>query len=245
MVGVAVVLLGGVMVASMRSDDRRSASIAFPDRPADAESKPIGTAPDGGTSDEFSFSATQEDSSDPVTYDPCAPIHVVVDPRTIVDRGMRLLDEAIDEVQDATGLVFVVDGVTDEPRPDDVDLTDSDGGWRPVRVSWSDPARDDELAGAVAGVGGSSSVRRDDRSWYVTGAVVLDGPQLAEVLGERRGWQAARSVVMHELAHVVGLAHVQAPGQLMRPEADVRITTWGEGDRAGLAALGRGPRIDY
>lgn len=238
-------MLGGLSVASMRGDDQGSSTMAFPDRPADAESKPLGIPPEVGASDDFAYTATQDGGSEPVTYDPCAPIHVVVDPRTIVERGSRLLDEAIEEVQDATGLVFVVDGLTDEPRPADGTVTDPDGGWLPVRVSWSDPAAEPELKGRVAGIGGSTRVDHEGRSWYVTGEVVLDGPQLAETMAGRHGWRSARAVVMHELAHLVGMDHVSSSGQLMRPVGDERITSWGDGDRAGLATLGRGQCIGY
>lgn len=48
-----------------------------------------------------------------------------------------------------------------------------------------------------------------------------------------------------ELAHVVGLDHVHAPGELMQPTGDESVTSWGDGDRTGLAALGRGACVDY
>ena len=44
---------------------------------------------------------------------------------------------------------------------------------------------------------------------------------------------------MHELGHVVGLAHVHDASELMNPE-NVGLTRLGPGDRAGLAALGSG-----
>lgn len=50
---------------------------------------------------------------------------------------------------------------------------------------------------------------------------------------------------MHELAHVVGLDHVDDPTQLMYAENSGQLD-FGAGDRAGLALLGTGecvPRL--
>lgn len=247
---VVLLALGGLYVSSLLGSGSSGAT-AFPDRPDDAADAPLGAParPDGGEaggdSDAYRFISTQDGGDDPVTYDPCAPIHLVVDPRTVVDGGSRLLDEALDRVGEATGLRFVVDGTTDEPARDDGAVMAPDGGWLPVTVSWSDPKASPDLAGDVAGYAGSATVERDGRRWFVTGSVVLDGPQLADILDGRRGRASVRSVIMHELAHLVGLDHVDAPGQLMQPEGDDALTGWGAGDLSGLAAVGTGSCIPY
>ncbi|MFC5676413.1 hypothetical protein [Aeromicrobium endophyticum] len=243
-VAVLVVLLGGASVAA-RLDDSSSDS-AFPGRPDDAASAPLGAPAAGGTaSDAYAFIATQKGGSDPVTYDPCAPIHLVVDARTIVDGGMKLLEQALDEVSEASGLQLVVDGLTDDEAPEGDAVTGPDRTWLPVTVTWSDPKASPKLKGDVAGYAGSSSIERDGHRWFVTGTVVLDGPQLKRILDQRGGRAGVRSVMMHELAHLVGLDHVDAAGQLMRPSGDESITTWGAGDRTGLAAVGSGRCIPY
>ena len=48
---------------------------------------------------------------------------------------------------------------------------------------------------------------------------------------------SAQAIVDHELAHVVGLGHVDDSGELMYGHA-LRRTTYGPGDREGLARLG-------
>jgi hypothetical protein len=245
-VAVLVVLLGAVSAMTVLDDSNGGG--AFPDRPDDAAPAPLGAPAAVGAaaaSDAYAFIATQKGSSEPVTYDPCAPIHVVVDARTIVDRGMKLLDQALDKVSTASGLQFVVDGLTETEAPDDGTVVGPDRTWLPVTVSWSDPKTSPKLKGSVAGYAGSSTIERDGHRWFVTGTVVLDGPQLADILRDGGGRPAVRSVVMHELAHLVGLDHVDAAGQLMQPEGDEAITRWGAGDRVGLAALGRGRCIPY
>jgi hypothetical protein len=243
-VAVLAVLLGTASVAARL--DGSGGEGAFPGRPDDAASAPLGApATVGRGSDAYAFIAKQKGGSAPVTYDPCAPIHVRVDARTIVDHGMKLLDQALDEVSEASGLQFVVDGLTTAKAPDDGTVMGPDHEWLPVTVSWSDPEASPKLRGSVAGYAGSSTIERDGHRWFVTGTVVLDGPQLAQVLDDRRGRSGVRSVMMHELAHLVGLDHVDAPGQLMRARGDESITTWGAGDRTGLAAVGRGRCIPY
>lgn len=238
-------LLVGLFASTLHEGPSSSAS-AFPERPADARESRIAVPATTSTSDDYAFVATQDGGSDPVTYDPCVPIHLVVDPRTIVDRGMELLEEALDELRETTGLMFTVDGLAEGPPPAEGAVT-GDGGqtWLPVRVVWSDPAASKKLAGDVAGYAGSASIEHDDHRWFVTGSVVLDGPQLEQIMQRPRGRASARSVVMHELAHLVGLDHVKTAGQLMQPEGSESLTTWGDGDRAGLAAVGQGECIDY
>ncbi len=50
-------------------------------------------------------------------------------------------------------------------------------------------------------------------------------------------------MILHELVHVVGLAHVDDPTELMHPESQDGVTALGPGDRAGLARLGQGPCV--
>jgi hypothetical protein len=50
---------------------------------------------------------------------------------------------------------------------------------------------------------------------WVSGTVYLDRPQFRELLQGVDGWAAARAIVMHELAHLVGLTHVSASDQPM------------------------------
>jgi hypothetical protein len=48
------------------------------------------------------------------------------------------------------------------------------------------------------------------------------------------------AVIRHELAHVVGLDHVDDENELMHPVGHPDAVTFGPGDLTGLAELGRG-----
>ena len=107
-------------------------------------------------------------------------------------------------------------------------------------MAWSDATETPELEGEVAGVGGSAAVpgAHGEGRWLAAGRVVLDGPDLAALLAEPGGHDRARAVVVHELAHVLGLDHVDDATELMHPVTSTRVDL-GPGDRQGLALLGR------
>jgi predicted Zn-dependent protease len=69
--------------------------------------------------------------------------------------------------------------------------------------------------------------------------VALDAPQLKRVLSRRHGRELVRAIIVHELGHLVGLDHVNDPGELMHADNVGRLAL-GPGDREGLAALGSG-----
>ena len=69
--------------------------------------------------------------------------------------------------------------------------------------------------------------------------VALDTPQLTEIMASPNGADHARAIIVHELGHLVGLAHVDDPNELMYADNLGRLDL-GPGDRRGLVALGSG-----
>ena len=104
---------------------------SYPALPSDAAAArilpPVTDAPTGA----HAFMMTTADGR-PVTYDPCRPIHYIVNPTGMPRGGLELLRSAIREISAASGLAFVEDGVTLEPlvelrtprRPHNATVTD-------------------------------------------------------------------------------------------------------------------------
>ena len=75
----------------------------------------------------------------------------------------------------------------------------------------------------------------------VTGfTFVLDGQDLTPELERRGGRAEVRSVVLHEIGHLLGLDHVGDTSQIMHEYSSPEVTTYQAGDLAGLEALGTG-----
>jgi Matrixin len=191
---------------------------------------------------EYRFSFRQSDGS-PVTFSPCRPIHYVVRPDHAPANGDRMIAAAVAEVSRATGLRFVADGRTDEPivqdrRPYQPDRYGK--RWAPVLIAWVTEEEDPDFGVDIAGNAGAQRVSRPGGQFtYVTGAVHLD-PGVLTDLTRTRGEAVARSVLLHELGHLVGLAHVKDATQIMFPRAQPGVVSFGAGDLKGLAALGSG-----
>lgn len=178
----------------------------------------------------------------PVTWSPCRPIHVVIDPAG-APAGFALdVQLALGEVAVATGLVFTADSETTEPASSvrGAFLPTLYGDrWAPVLVRFADPATVAELTGDVAGLSTSQRVREpaSGESHYVSGAVYLDSSLLS--VPSDGPAPAYLAVLRHELGHLVGLDHVNDPTQLMNPVTR-DVETFQAGDLTGLAALGAG-----
>lgn len=224
----------------------RLASVESPHRMDDVRplvrpgTRPLGQppkAPQGLGS--FSFVAEQQMSDDPVAYDPCWPVPYAITGRPPAPEADAIVDQAVRQVARATGLVFERHARAEQPWT--FEFMNTSHGRSEVVIGWSDPEEITRLRGADAGLGRSiymtDSVTAE--RFYVTGAVSLDTPQLGRLLRRPDGVARVRAVVMHQLAHVVGLADVPDDGELMY-DGDLRRLTFGPGDREGLAALGSG-----
>lgn len=195
--------------------------------------------PEIGSSDGvFAFSATQPGSTDPVGWNPCQPVEYAVNPAGMPDGGRDLVERAITRISGATGLEFEDAGDTDR-RPFTGALVPL-GGAQPVVIAWGDSTEFPRLADRIAGLGGAASEQGvAGRRYYVTGGVALDTDTFTDRSVALRTEQM-EAIVLHELGHVVGLAHVDDTGELMADENSGRLDL-GPGDREGLALLSSVP----
>ena len=210
---------------------------------AEEAPQPRGTpAPTPTGPGKYEVIRTQPDApKTPVAYDPCRPIHYVINPAHAPRDGAVLVHAAFARLQRATGLQFIDDGATSEPprkaRPSYQPGRYNTTRWAPVLIAWTNENAYPDLAGYVAGESGSAPVyAKPNRLVYVTGQVVLDYQDLSVAKVHDRSM--ARAVVMHELGHLVGLDHTSDRTQLMFSEAEFNVRDYGAGDLRGLALLG-------
>jgi len=178
------------------------------------------------------FVATRSDGS-PVTYDPCRPVRFTVNPLNAPLDYLRIVDETLATASAASGLELELDDDTTEtPSVERATFQPDRYGdqWAPVLIAWTDATTVPDLAGDVAGVGGSAWFNEGpDAGWFISGSLYIDtelGPDP----------ESNELVMLHELGHVLGLDHVDDPRQIMNPTTGA--TELGDGDRAGLAAVG-------
>ncbi|WP_435741667.1 matrixin family metalloprotease [Nocardioides sp. SYSU DS0663] len=203
-------------------------------------------SPDGQASngDGYAFVHTR-DNGEPVRWSTCDPIAYVVRPDGEPEGGRRLLEQSLERVSEATGLEFEDAGTTEEAPAQRRPLHQPDrygDRWAPVLIAYSGPEEDSRLKGRAAGYGGPAYVSVSGGTpRYVSGSVVFDVEQMTSMGGD----EAVGAVMLHELAHLVGLAHVDDRGQLMNPVLYGReVTDLQAGDLAGLEELGAGECYD-
>ncbi|HEU5150466.1 MAG TPA: hypothetical protein VFU19_08215 [Iamia sp.] len=246
----AVAFLLVAVIVTVTDDGGSEAVVATEDT---AATGPTTTLPGGRLAPEPPIPATDgpyeffytEPDGDPVAWDPCGPIRYVVNSRLAPEGAMAILDEAIARIEEATGLVFIDEGSTDEMAPvgDEV-RPDSQPerygeGWAPVLISWTDAMADPELDGA-AGLASPTWREADSgEQVYITGYVEMAGDYAAGLIAQG-GRDDVLGIMMHELGHLVGLGHVEPSDEVMTDDPNSTPSVWGDGDRVGLALVGRG-----
>lgn len=217
----------------------------LPDRVAEAlglRTTPLGHPPAVQGSGSYTFLRHQRgDPTTPVAYSPCREIRVVLNPDGGPDGSEAMLRRVLQRTGEATGLRFVFSGRSSaRPRWGAQRRPLGLGRSAPVLVTFASPEEVPELAGRVAGIGGSVVVSGDfGRAHYVTGQVTLDSGAVRSILQRPDGAQQVEAIMLHEFGHLVGLGHVADPHELMYAQNTGQLD-YGTGDRLGLAELGRG-----
>lgn len=168
----------------------------------------------------------------PVVQQPCQPIRFVLNTAGAPAGARDVIVAALAEASGATGLRLELVGDTAErltdPTADRSHRDASTGGWKPVLINWPQrwPAGD-----PAWGYGGGARVTfPDGTETYVSGVVSLN-----RSIPNR---EALSSVVLHEIGHVLGLAHVPDRDQLLYAFVDPSLHSYQSGDLAGLAVIG-------
>ena len=189
------------------------------------------------------WSAEFVDSSGlPARWDPCTPIHYVVNPDGAPFGANDEVARAVARLSAASGLNFIDDGTTSE-RPsrdrDPYQPASYGNSWAPILVSWSSAQEtdllDDPRAEAVTVPIAVNSRSHTGGGSLVSAEVALNTARQLPV-GFGPG-PSEGEVLMHELGHAVGLGHVASMSEAMYPS--VRgIAQYGQGDLDGFAAVG-------
>ena len=188
---------------------------------------------------------------------PCEPVRYALNRRLATDAHVADLIESLAKLSAATGLEFQRVADTDEdprqvPRP----RRQADGtfAWPPVVIGWSHLGTGDSLRGrndqradpaVVVGGGGRPEIVNDV---IVTGNLVLNLDAVTDTdsrtpvphgFGTGVNWGR---IILHELAHVIGLGHVESRTSIMNEaltQQTLSSSEWGVGDLIGLRQLGR------
>ena len=199
-----------------------------------------------GDEKEYSFLTFDPRTDEPVRYDPCTPIRYVINPARAPEGAIDDLQESIRLFEDAMGMDFVYEGRTDE-EPSRNRAIYQPGrygrrGWAPVLFAWVPPERMLSPSEQAVGSAGSHAVRNEDGSLvYVTGIVTFNA-EAALLSGFHLG-DSWGDVTLHELGHIVGLAHVDDYRQVMFPDVTGGEARLGAGDLGGLERLGEAPCV--
>ncbi len=201
----------------------------------------------------YSFTFVKEDGCTPVRFDPCRPVPYVMNPAQAPQSGVADVEEAFTRLARVTGITFVNEGMTDEVSRRGPYVEDRyPGRWAPILVAWSRQSGD---RANVEVVGSGFPYRVQDV--LVSGTLTLNSDAVSDRastplpggFGAAPGFGAIGAegvtwgrVILHELAHVVGLGHTRDRDQLMYPDTAQQTshtTEYRTGDREGLRLLGR------
>ena len=202
----------------------------------------------------YSFTFVKEDGCTPVRFDPCQPVHYIMNPAQAPPTGVADVDEGFKRLAQVTGMTFVNDGFTDEVTRRDPYVPDRyPNRWAPILIVWTQQSGDRaniEVVGSGvpyrvedALVSGTLRLYADAVTNRARNTPVPGGfgsvPGFGAIGAEGVTWGR---VILHELAHVMGLGHTRDRDQLMYPdtaEQTSHTTDYRSGDREGLRLLGR------
>jgi hypothetical protein len=206
----------------------------------------------------YTFLHVQPDGCTPSRFNPCAPVHYIQNGAAAPSFVVENVREAFKRLSQATGITFVDDGLTDENARRGPYVPERyPGRWAPILIVWEHfPA--EQTSGESQILGNTLPMRVDEITVSArlrfnvdayndeaTKAPIQDG--FGPAAGSGTGPIGRNNItwgriILHELAHVVGLGHTREEGSLMYPDAaqqTIRPTGFSKSDLAGLRYLGR------
>lgn len=197
----------------------------------------------GTTTGSTSYTFTTLLDGKPVRWDPCSPIRWTANVSQAPTGGLDVLKAAVARVAAVTGTTWQYVGTTTTAPTGAYLPTKAQATYPPVLLGWTDGASSDLLAGQTKSVLGMTRT-----AWF--GVQLADGSKVAAtraavVALDRtdalplKGSNSWSTVALHELAHVMGLGHVNDTTQLMASVLPP-VTDLQAGDQAGLQKVGIG-----
>lgn len=171
-------------------------------------------------------------------WDPCSVVEYRTNLRRAPKGALKLVNRAFAIVHEATGLTFRHAGRT-KKVPFSAGSDKKQFLASGLVIAWTTPKAVRALRGNTAGIGGATSRSVDGGPWrYAYGGVSIDVTQKLPVKGFGNG-QSTGALMLHEIAHALGLDHVNAKSQLMHDTLQRTFKGRFEaGDLAGLRAVG-------
>ena len=158
-------------------------------------------------------------------WNPCRPISYLIEPQGGYDGSVADLRKAIQVVGAATGMTFVA-ATKEQGEPD-------------VTVTWESPSTAPDLVGAVAARTRTTTVAHDGVLEIARATVRLDRTTSIRAGFATSGPADWGQVYLHELGHVVGLAHVPGRTEIMNRAVSPDNHVLAAGDLSRLHQVGR------
>jgi hypothetical protein len=204
---------------------------------------------------QFRFLSYDSEGNPTGFHSPCEPIRYEVNPANEPEGAREVLEAAIQSMRYYTGLQFEFVGDTDEliQHNEPIPVVNPPStlliNYYPTEVMEDLPKHEDyEHVENVAGWGGPRSYQDliPGKQQYraLGGVMALDADFIAEdvsqgLWGEPRG-RTTFALMIHELAHVVGLDHVDSKSEIMHFDAIEGVWEFQGGDQEGLSIAGQG-----
>jgi len=208
-----------------------------------------------GPSTDYEFLAYDTFNQPTGLFSPCEPIEYQIDPVNEPPGSRAILELAIQDLEEATGLVFEFRGEFELGPSSNWDALDEPGPVKIVYLKERDFSQLREETGGfssgdvLAFAGPLMISLNTSRDQFIAhgGRAVFDVTWMEKELSGLSASANQRetkvyTTYLHEMAHVLGLGHVENETQLMHPQLSGRNSSGlGAGDLSGLALAGKGP----